>query len=252
MRKLAILLVLQIFVLGFLIVPKKIAQSEMSVAINQEIVGSEIYEGMIVATDGVNVFLADKEYEPNVIGVITSNPAITLGENEGSGNYPISTTGNIPVLIKKTDAKPKKGDYITASNIPGVGMIASNPGWVIGTVISDVEDQFDSYDTVMVSLKIEYGDGNNPITKAYKYSMGFLDQNSFIQFIKLIMAGLIAIITFLGATNYYTQISKTEVEALGRNPLASKIIQRNSFLHLVILILICVVGIGMATAVILL
>lgn len=239
--------------------------SFFTIATKYEIKGENIKPGMIVTNDGQSITVSKFAYDPNIFGIIVNSPAITIGKKvENAETYEVSTIGTVSVLITNENGVVKKGDYITSSSIDGVGMRADQAGRVVGMAVSDSKEEISGEQLVLVSLNYE-----NIEEKALRRvgavrsagSAPFLNQLSLSSLseyfpnsgvIKLIGIIVILVMTFSLSVLYYTQISKKEVEALGRNPLATKTIEKNMVLHGAVAVLICVGGLLLSMAVLLL
>jgi len=105
--------------------------------------------------DVAEIYATDEEYEPGTVvmfggdveltiavgwgttkvaGVITTNPAFVM--NNMADGQPIALKGRIPV---KVEGRVSKGDFIIASNTPGVGVATDKyiGGAIIGKAIED-------------------------------------------------------------------------------------------------------------------
>ena len=234
-------------------------KSSFTVATSFEIAGSDIRRGMIVTNDGNMITISTKEYDPNMFGVITEKPAISLGQKEvDEQTYPVATSGKVPVIVTNANGIITEGDYVTSSDERGIAMKVTEPGRVLGIALEDMSADSQGHDLIMVSLNYEnvsatslsnLGGGGSQ----YNINMNGKDDKeeaiSFLKYVKYISAGLIAVISFTGSIIYYIQISKKEIEALGRNPLASKIIHRNMLFHALVMAIMCIGGLAMSYAV---
>ena len=85
---------------------------------------------------------SSSSYQKSVLGVISTNPGITLGEEKDSavsGIYwkKVALIGRVPVKVSTESGVIKAGDYLTSSSIPGVAMKATRPGQMIGKALED-------------------------------------------------------------------------------------------------------------------
>jgi hypothetical protein len=81
-----------------------------------------------------HVIRSSSAYESSVVGIVSTNPGITLGENDGS-KYAIALAGRVPVRISSSSADITPGDYITTSSEPGKAAKATGNGRVIGQAL---------------------------------------------------------------------------------------------------------------------
>lgn len=82
--------------------------------------------------DPMAPFLLEKSqrpYDQRLMGVVSS----FAGDTKNYGFYqPIALVGRVPAKVSTENGPIAKGDPITSSSIPGVGMKATKPGRVIG------------------------------------------------------------------------------------------------------------------------
>ncbi len=98
--------------------------------------------------------VATKPQDRKMLGVVSEKPGLTLGQSEGQNMMPIALTGRVPVRISSKNGTIKIGDAITSSDIPGVGIKATQPGKILGTAM----ENFDSNDEgrIMVNINVGY------------------------------------------------------------------------------------------------
>ena len=92
--------------------------------------------GMIIAANiskSDTYMVSNTAYNEVCIGVYSENPTLTL--NDPNSGIPVALAGRVPVLVTAINGKINVGDYITTSNIPGVGMKADRPCHVIGMAL---------------------------------------------------------------------------------------------------------------------
>ena len=91
--------------------------------------------GEVVKVDPENpehVIKSASAYESRVVGVVSTNPGIVLGEAPG---YPIALAGRVPVKISQNSGPIIPGDYLTTSPEPGLAMKSQSNGRVIGQAL---------------------------------------------------------------------------------------------------------------------
>jgi len=94
----------------------------------------DVQGGDIVAMKDLKVLKATK-YDKTVVGVVSSQPFLTLSQKENGA--PLALSGIVPVNVSNENGAILAGDFITASSVPGVGMKATEPGTVIGKALED-------------------------------------------------------------------------------------------------------------------
>ena len=85
------------------------------------------------------VVKSSKPYDPAVAGIISTDPGLLIGKND-SGSKPLALSGRVPVKVSLINGEIKRGDPITTSNIPGVGMKATEPGAVVGKAMQNLTE----------------------------------------------------------------------------------------------------------------
>jgi hypothetical protein len=94
----------------------------------------------------------DKPYDPQMIGVISVDPAIVLGEKGKENLRPVALVGRVPVKVTTKNGEILVGDYLTSSDIPGVAMKATKPGRVIGIALESYSGPPDQIGWITVFL----------------------------------------------------------------------------------------------------
>jgi len=98
--------------------------------------------GDVVRVDdggGANVVRADSGYQEGTIGVVSTEPGITLGDwtsQDRTNLYPIALAGRVPAKVTAENGEIKVGDPITSSaTTPGYAMKATKAGRTIGIAL---------------------------------------------------------------------------------------------------------------------
>jgi uncharacterized membrane protein len=212
--------------------------------------GKTVLDGYIVATTETGFAVTTQAYQQNQAGVVTERPAIevtTDGEDETT--YPIATTGTAVVWVSLSNGEIKKGDAITSSPWEGVGMKATSSGPVLGVALSDVvtPEGDAEIDQVITKVRIAL----NP-TNSYKIA-GATDEGAnsdrtinSTSNIRYVIGAAVIIITIYISLNFFGKLSRSGVEAIGRNPLAFKKIEFGIIINVVVGFLIAILGIAVA------
>ena len=95
--------------------------------------------GFVVSVDKGNYQLSSKKGDPNIVGVITLNPSITLRKSTNTNVYDINTTGISVVKASNSLGKITKGDYVTSSDKLGIAVRSADSEYVIGTALEDFD-----------------------------------------------------------------------------------------------------------------
>ncbi|MCX7955178.1 MAG: hypothetical protein N3A01_08325 [Bacteroidales bacterium] len=98
-------------------------------------------KGMLIAVNPhrSNSYIISKNaYSDQVIGIYSESPTLTL--NNPNSGIPVALAGRVPVLVTAKNGAIKVGDYLTASDIPGVAMKADKPCFVVGMALEPYEN----------------------------------------------------------------------------------------------------------------
>lgn len=238
-----------IFTLGVLFPSSTYAQSQsFGNAVSLSIVGTNIKEGNIIVSTPKGYGLTTTAYDSNTFGVYTESPAIFLQSIADTQSKPVAISGRVNVLVSTINGNIKKNDFITTSTIAGVGQKATRNGMVLGTAIEDYSNSNQAaIGTIQLSLNphfnAAFADNRTNILEVLRNAS---DPTTLTQLTSLryVLAAFIALISFGIGFVYFGRITTNGVEALGRNPLASRTIQANLILNLVLMVVIIAVGLG--------
>ncbi len=92
--------------------------------------------------------LSSVAYDQMIAGVISENPSVVL--NSADQGAPVALTGRVKVQLVQEKELIRSGDFITTSDVPGLGMKATEAGPVVGYAISN---QLPGTNTVEVLLQ---------------------------------------------------------------------------------------------------
>ncbi len=227
-------------------------QLSSGVAIYIDIYDKNIKQGSIVSFSNKNYHLTTLAYDPTAFSVVTENPSVAL-ENKNANpatSHAVLSEGRTYVLVTTANGKIEKGDLITTSTTPGVGQKATQDGYVIGTALENYDAS--SPKTVgLVLTNLNFGyytsptNGSNNLVSSMRQAF----TNPYIGpagLIRYISAALVILLAFGIGVGYFGRIITTGVEALGRNPLASRVIMFSIGLNLMMMLGIMIIGIVIA------
>ena len=101
-----------------------------------------IEPGDVVAIDknkNIQIIKSQKAHDEEVVGVISTKPGQVLGDSDTTNSVLVALAGRVPVKVSLENGIIRKGDYLTASSVPGVAMKATQPGVTIGKAMSDFD-----------------------------------------------------------------------------------------------------------------
>lgn len=209
-----------------------------------------VEDGNIVVVTQDGYFLSKVPYDSQAIGVVSTKPAISLKTTSEKGTYPVVNFGNVTVKVSGTNGNIKRGDAIATSSLPGVGMKATQTGYVVGDALLDVTfANKNDVKTIPMALNIHFyqsdTQANNSILDLLSMGRVAGYQQPF-RVLQYIIAGIIVIASFLFGFLIFGKTISTGIEALGRNPLAGRMIQLSIIFNVVLIIIIIMSGITLS------
>jgi len=225
----------------------------VGVAVN--ISGENILDGDVICSQGKELVVCNGEYSPDMAGVYTQRPAVYLDDNKDSSK-PLISSGTTQVLVSSINGNIEKGDYVTTSKQSGIAMKADKSGNVLGIAMeaysSDDKEAMGKID-VLVNIKT-VSTSSSPggdVMQALKQGIMFPNLTALAS-LKYWLAILIALAAFSVGFIYFGRISKAGIEAMGRNPLAGRMIQLNLVLNILLTAVIMIGGLILAYAILVL
>lgn len=216
-----------------------------------QIEGKSVKNGDIITSTEKGYVLSSTPYDPLVIGVVSENPAVSLSiEGAGESTYPVVSSGNVEINVTSQNGDIKEGDLITSSSIPGAGMKANKTGYVIGRALSAfTSEDKDAVGKINIALNLHYSYSSSTTPSTLKDILTlsvFATYESPSAVFKYVVAGFVILLSFILGVVSFGRVANTGVEALGRNPLAGKMIQFGIILNVLITLSIIAAGFGMA------
>lgn len=239
-----------ITVITFLVSP---THAQFDVANVFDISDPQIKEGDILIFDSEKgLQKASLPYDSHLFGIFQEQPGIVFRRADDSGK-PVVRSGIAKVNVSLSNGEIKKGDSITSSTLPGLGMKASSPGYVVGIALEDSKEDKDQID---VAIDISFKDLTNLPTSSLidRLLSSFINsllqsaQNDqgFQQIIKNILAAIIILIAILFGLFIISRIMPKAIEAIGRNPLAKRSIEISLILSIIIVVAVVIASIAAA------
>jgi hypothetical protein len=212
-------------------------------------VNGKVENGNIISSNSNGYGISSKEYDPQIVGVATTNPAISLklkGEKEG---VPVINVGTVLVKVIGINGNIKRGDMIATSNVPGVGMKSTKNGYVIGQAIEDVSfNKPTDIKTVSIAINLHFLQRGSPTAGNSIWQIFQLSQIATyeepLKVFRYVASAIVLIMSFAFGFFIFSKAINTGIEALGRNPLAGRMIQLSILFNVVLVIIIIMTGIG--------
>lgn len=190
------------------------------------------------------------EYDPNVFGIVVDTPEVALEQTNSANTHPVISQGKAYVKVSSSNGIINPGDLITTSKLPGVGQKATKTGYMIGTALeSHTNTNPQQIGTILVTLDIglitQETSKTNSLMDSLKLALE-APAVSPVNALRYFLAAAIVIIGFVFAIAFFGRVSARGVEAIGRNPLASRLIMLSMIFHLGLALVIILVGIVIA------
>lgn len=243
-----------LFTLFFFFTPKYVfGQADSSgVAISYPINADTAESGHIICAGSEGFVLCDRAFDPQLAGVITDNPAVALEApgTEGDITRLVLANGTAVVKVSGEGGAIKKGNFVTSSEVPGVGQLATRNGYVLGAALDNFDgESADDRGEVLVALNIHPAAGlAGPRSDLINIIRQGISAPLFepLAAFRYVLAALMIVLAFSLGFIYFGRVAKTGIEAMGRNPTASRMIQMAVLFNIVITIMIVLIGLAIA------
>src|SRR3989344_522285 len=225
------------------------AQSKsVGTALSVSISDKNAKDGHIIISTPKGYVLTSLAYDSNMYGVLTESPAVFLQNTDEPTAKPVIHNGKVYVLVSSINGKIKKNDFITTSTIAGVGQKADRNGMILGTALEDYANSNPKITgKILVSVNphfnASFADTKTNVLEVLK-NAGDPSTLTQLTSLRYVVAAGIVLVTFGIGFVYFGRVTSRGVEALGRNPLASRMIQINLVLNLILMVVIVIVGLG--------
>ena len=163
---------------------------------------------------------------------------------------PVIPVGRVYLLVSTKDGIIKKGDQITTSIIPGVGVKATKDGYVLGVAMEDYTNTNQKQiGKIALNLELHYFNAKptlaGSLSDIFKFALLPTKEGPAPIFKYIVAAGVVLASIIFGFLSFGRTAAKG-VEALGRNPAASRIIQLGIIFNVIIVIAIVAAGLMVA------
>lgn len=219
-----------------------------------EVQNPNALDGSIVTKTKEGLALASIPYDPNLYGVIAKETPTLIFNKPTSSAKPIIYYGEAFVRVSNKNGDINVGDFITSSEIPGVGQKATKSGYVIGKAL----ESFNQEEGLMrVFVNVQYANISPNEEKfnlraAYKNIVEELSRPENVpETLRYIFGGLLGIVSFVFGFLYFGKTLRKGVEGISRNPLAKRVILVAMIWNLAGIIILSLAGLGLSLFVIL-
>jgi hypothetical protein len=222
----------------------------LGVARMVEVRGKDIKDGTVISNSDKGATPTNVAYDPQVMGVVSRDAAILIETGGGPNTVPIISNGKVYILVSSKNGLIKKGDLITSSTITGVAVKADKDGYVLGTALEDaVNTNANQIEKIAADLDLHYFNSKPifPGSLSDILKIAFLPtRDSPTPIFKYIVAGLVLLSSIILGFMSFGRTAAKGVEALGRNPAASKMIHLGIIFNITIVVVIVLAGAAVA------
>ena len=226
-------------------------ETSSGVAISIPIADKDAKDGNIISSSVTGYVLTSMPYDPSIYGVITEDPSVFIENVKLSDTKPVITSGKAYVTVSTINGAIQPNDFVTSSEIPGVGQKSTIDGFILGTALESYSE-VDPNKTgkILVLLNPRFNSsfigfrGSNLIQ--ILRDAGRVYNLSPLSSLRYLLAAIVTLLSFFLGFIYFGRVAKSGVEAMGRNPLAGRMIQIGIVFNLLLTLGIMGVGIGIA------
>ncbi len=220
------------------------------IAVSAPVTDSGAQDGDIICTYPEGNVRCDLDYDPSMFGVISDNPAASIEDQDLTSPRLIVSSGIVTVRVSSINGNIAEGDFVTSSKTQGIGQKASRNGYVLGMAMENYESNDSSaIGRIQVMVNIHPAGGlSGPRGNLLQFIREGLAVPVFepVESLRYILAALMVIISFTLGMIYFGRSSRTGIEAIGRNPLAKRVIQLTVVMNIVLTIVIVLVGLSIS------
>lgn len=188
-------------------------------------------EGDIISFVDGKYRISAKDLDDHMFGVVSKVSVVALGSRQEQGGTNVVFAGKAFVRVSTVNGEIHAGDFISSSVIPGIGAKVDGYGQVLGIALAGYKEiDHEKVGKIPVSINIGV---NTPLTR-------FATKPA--ETLRYLMAFIIGFSSVITGFIYFGKVTHSGVEALGRNPLAARLIQFGIFLNLLLTFGIMLLG----------
>jgi F0F1-type ATP synthase membrane subunit c/vacuolar-type H+-ATPase subunit K len=232
--------------------PANSAQGEATLGVARmiEFKDKNVKDGSIISASAKGAALSAIAYDPQVLGVVSRDAAIILSTTHTPNGIPVISNGTVYLLVSSLHGSIKKGDLLTTSTIPGVAVKAVKDGYVLGRASEDYANpDAKKVDKIVAELDLHYFNAKptlaGSLTDIFKLAL-LPTKDGPAALFKYIIAAVVVLGSFILGFMTFGRTAAKGVEALGRNPAASKIIHLGIIFNVAIVVIIVLAGLTVA------
>lgn len=204
-------------------------------------------DGSVICASDSGFAMCEEPYSTQMHGVVVDSPA-GYYEPEYLVSNPryVLNSGLAAVRYNQNGENLNPGEKVTSGLIPGTVEKALENGYVLGTVVKQPDP---GSGKVVVAINIH---PDTKIANTRSNLIAVLREGTSapilnpLDSLRYLLAAMLMIASFIIGFVYFGRMASSGVIAMGRNPLASRQIQFNMFLHIGITIFIVLVGLTLS------
>lgn len=191
------------------------------------------------------VIAADSNSVDNLLGVVISSTNSLMSLSSGGNNQvQVATTGTIQVLVSDVNGAITRGSQITASQISGVGMKATNNTRVIGISQGDLASSSTKSETytdkagvkhavklgqvpVLVNVSYFFKEPDKTIIPAAIQNVANAVAGKSVSTLPILVSAAIFIVTLIVVVSIIFAMINSSIISVGRNPMSQSAIYRD-------------------------
>lgn len=210
-----------------------------------------LQDGSVISHNNNLYFITQEPYDKSMVGVYDTAPALAFEPLNTDNQIPMITSGTVEVLVNTSNGEIKKGDPVTSSAIPGQAMKANKSGFLLGVAQADFDGSSGQAGLVPVMLDIKFAFAQDSpdsekissrlLTVISASAIAAIDEPT-VAF-KTVVAAFLLIISLVIAFLTFARVAQKGIEALGRNPLASRMISVGIAMNIAVSVLIIISGV---------
>lgn len=222
----------------------------LGVANMVEFSNKDIKDGTIISSSIKGAVPTNIPYDSQVLGVVSRDAAIILNGTNSENGVPVISTGAVYVFVSSKEGNIKKGDLLTTSTMPGVAVKATKDGFVLGTALEGYSNSNKNQsEKIAANLDLHYFNSKptfpGSLSDVFKLIL-LPTKEGPSPFIKYLIAGLVVLGSMVLGYFSFGRAAAKGVEALGRNPSASRVIHMGIIFNVAIVVAIALAGLGVA------
>jgi hypothetical protein len=208
--------------------------------------------GEIVSYIEGKYVLSKSEYDVHMYGVIVESPAILLDDIgiDAARSRKVVFSGETLVKVTNKYGQIKRGDIITSSNEAGIGRLATDTGMVLGKSMEDFSPETtDTVGEILVNVGITQFFPTMTVKRNLLEALRAGVQAPFISplsSMRYLLAAIVVAGSFIIGFSTFGKVSGGSVEALGRNPLASRAIKSAVVFNFMLTFVVMAIGLTLA------